>query len=51
MNGGAPITDLELNALIAASTGDQLDLGNGNVIEVTGIDVHTQLSAANFIHS
>lgn len=51
LNGGTPITDAELNALIAASTGDQLDLGNGNVIEVTGLDVHTQLSAAGFIHS
>jgi Ca2+-binding RTX toxin-like protein len=51
LNGGAHIEDAQLDALIAASTGDQLDLGNGNVIEVTGIDLQTQLSAANFIHS
>ena len=51
ISNGPPITDTELNALIAASTGSQLDLGNGNIIDVTGIDVHVQLSAANFIHS
>lgn len=51
LNGGAHIEDAQLDALIAASMGDQLDLGNGNVIEVTGIDLQTQLSAANFIHS
>ena len=51
LNGGAHIEDAQLDARIAASTGDQLDLGNGNVIEVTGIDLQTQLSAANFIHS
>jgi len=51
------ITALNINAqqlgdLIANTlTGNQLDLGNGNVIQVTGIDVHTQLSVNNFIHS
>ena len=40
-----------MRSIAVASAGDQLDFGNGNVIEVTGIDVHTQLSAANFIHS
>ena len=51
LNGGAHIENAQLDALIAASAGNQLDLGNGNVIELTGIDVHTQLSAANFIHT
>jgi len=41
------LSDLIANTL----TGNQLDLGNGNVIQVTGIDVHTQLSVNNFIHS
>ena len=51
------ITALSINAqqlsdLIANTlTGNQLDFGNGNVIQVTGIDVHTQLSINNFIHS
>jgi hypothetical protein len=51
LDGGAHISDTELSALIAGSTGDQLDLGNGNIIQLTGIDVHTQLSTSNFIHS
>ena len=46
------ITAQQLSDLIANTlTGNQLDLGNGNVIQVTGIDVHTQLSVNNFIHS
>ncbi|HZI30751.1 MAG TPA: hypothetical protein VFF11_00315, partial [Candidatus Binatia bacterium] len=51
LDGGAHITDAALNALIAASPGSQLNLGNEDVIDLTGINVHLNLSAANFIHS
>ena len=51
LNGGAPITPAALDALIAASSGSHLDLGNENIIDLTGVNVHLNLSHANFIHS
>ena len=50
-NNGPAMTDADINALIAASSGSQLDFGNGNIIDLTGVNVHVNLSAANFIHS
>jgi Ca2+-binding RTX toxin-like protein len=51
LNGSTPISDAALNALIAASPGSELNLGNENIIDLPGVDVHLNLSAANFIHS
>ena len=51
LNGDTPISDAALNALIAASPGSQLNLGNENIIDLHGVNVHLNLSAANFIHS
>ena len=51
LHGNAPISDAALNALIAASPGSQLNLGNEDIIDLPGVNVHLNLSAANFIHS
>ena len=47
---GNGLSAQDLTALIAASSGSELSLGNGNVIEMPGMDVHL-LTANNFIHS
>ena len=49
VNNGGGISTAELNALLAASPGSELNLGDGNVIELPGVIV-AHLSAANFIH-
>jgi len=48
-NNGSGFTDDQLNALLAASTGDSIDLGNNNVLTFTGIVVNTLL-ATDFLH-
>ena len=48
-NNGSGFTDDQLNALLAASTGDSIDFGNNNVLTFTGIVVNTLL-AADFLH-
>ncbi len=49
-NNGSGFTDDQLNALLAASTGDSIDFGNNNVLTFTGIVVNTQLQASDFLH-
>ena len=49
-NNGSGFTDAQLNALIAASTGDTIDFGNNNLLTFTGINVSTQLHAGDFLH-
>ena len=48
-NNGSGFTDDQLNALLAASTGDSIDFGNNNVLTFTGIVVNTLL-ATDFLH-
>ena len=47
---GNGLSAQDLTALIAASSGSELSLGDGNVIEMPGVNVHL-LTANNFIHS
>jgi Ca2+-binding RTX toxin-like protein len=50
-NFGQGFSVEQLNALLAASTGDSIDFGNNNVLTFTGItNVSQQLHAADFIH-
>jgi len=49
-NNGSGFTVDQLNALLAASTGDSIDFGNNNVLTFTGINVSVQLHAADFLH-
>ncbi len=49
-NNGSTFTDAQLNALIAASTGDTIDFGNNNLLTFTGMTVSTQLHASDFLH-
>jgi Ca2+-binding RTX toxin-like protein len=50
-NNGSGFTVDELNALLAASTGDSIDLGNNNVLTFTGIaNVSQQLQVSDFLH-
>jgi Ca2+-binding RTX toxin-like protein len=48
---GFGLTPAEFNAVINASSGSELTLGNGNVIELPGVDVHLLTLTNNFIHS
>jgi Ca2+-binding RTX toxin-like protein len=48
-HSGSTFTTAELTALIAASIGDTIDLGNNNLLTFTGITVST-LHAADFLH-
>jgi len=49
-NNGSAFTVGQLNALLAASTGDTIDLGNNNLLTFGGItNVSTQLHAADFV--
>ena len=48
-NNGFGFTDVQLAALLAASTGDTIDFGNNNLLTFTGITVST-LHPADFLH-
>ena len=50
LNGGNSLTPAQLTALISASTGSELSLGDNNVIDLTGVNVQT-LTASSFILS
>ena len=47
-NFGNGLTSLQLTALIAASTGDTIDFGNGQILTLLNVDVHS-LSTSDFI--
>jgi Ca2+-binding RTX toxin-like protein len=50
-NNGTGFTTAELDALIAASTGDSIDFGNNNVLTFANVaHVNTQLHASDFFH-
>jgi Ca2+-binding RTX toxin-like protein len=49
-NNGSGFTVAQLNALLAASTGDTIDFGNNNLLTFGGItNVSVQLHAADFV--
>jgi Ca2+-binding RTX toxin-like protein len=51
-NNGSGFSDAQLAALLAGSTGDTIDFGNGNVLTFTNItNVSAQLHASDFLHT
>ena len=51
LHNGTGVTAVEFDAVVAASSGSELNFGNGNVIELPGVDVHQLILTNNFIHS
>jgi len=43
---GFGLNDAEVQALIDAAAGDTIDFGNGNILTLTGVDVHTLITSA-----
>jgi Ca2+-binding RTX toxin-like protein len=51
-NNGSGFSDAQLAALLAGSTGDTIDFGNGNVLTFANItSVSSQLHSSDFLHS
>jgi hypothetical protein len=50
-NNGSGFTDTQLTALLAASTSNTIDFGNGNLLTFANItNVHAQLHLSDFLH-
>jgi hypothetical protein len=51
-NNGSGFTAAQLAALLAGSTGDTIDFGNGNVLTFANItNVSAQLHSSDFLHT